>query len=133
MALKTYIPGEMAVIIGAAIIQDFESLNVTYDEDFWNWSVGSGGEATRTKNSSRLGEITVEVPQTHESNAVLSETVILDDTVIASIVDTNGLSNHTISEGTLTKVAEAGYAKTESGTREWMVKGVLDTHFVGGN
>ena len=133
MALKTYIPGEMAVIVGAAIVNDFESLSVEYDEDWWNWYVGSGGEATRTKNSSRLGMMTVELPQTSEANAVLTLAANLDDTILINFVDTNGLSVHLMGEGTILRIPTAGYAKTESGTREWQSKGILDINTIGGN
>ena len=133
MALKTYIPGEMSVIVGVAIINNFTSLDVEYDEDWWNWDVGSGGEATRTKNSSRLGTIKVEVPQSHESNLVMSTAANLDATVNTSVTDPNGFSAHLISEGTLTRIPNAGYAKTESGQREWNIKGILDINIVGGN
>ncbi len=133
MATKTYIPGEVSVIIGTAIINDFESITIEYDEDFWNFSVGSGGEVTRTKNSSRLGTIIVEVPQTIEENLTLSAQAASDDTIPVNIIDTSGASVHTITTASILRIPTAGYAKNESGTREWACKGELDVNVVGGN
>ena len=133
MATKTYTPADMAVIAGAAIILDFESLSVEYDEDHWSYSVGSGGEATRTKNSNRLGTIKIEVPQTHESNLTLSIAAASDLFILVNIVDTNGSSIHTILEASIVKPPAAEYSKSESGTREWVFRGVLDVNIIGGN
>jgi len=133
MGLKDYIPGEMSVVVGTAIVNDWESLDVEYDDDFWKFSQGSGGEITRTKNSSRLGTITVELPQTQEANLILSTAAEGNDTINCSIVDINGNSVHVITKATVLRKPNSPYSKDESSTREWKLKGSLDINVIGGN
>ena len=125
---KTYIPGEMAVIVSTAIITNWESLNVEYDEDFWNFYAGSGGEITRTKNSSRLGTITVEIPQTSLANKILSVACELGTLIPCSIVDPTNIAAHSIPEATVLRKPSAAYSKTEVSQREWQFKGSLDVN-----
>lgn len=131
--MKDYIPGSMAVIIGTTNVTNWESLSVDYDEDFWTFYSGSGGELTRTKNSSRLGMITVEIPQTSPANAELSAAAASDGVINTTIMDVGGLSIHQISEGTVMRIAPASYAKTDQSSRTWILKGNLDINIVGGN
>ena len=128
MATKTYKPGDMIVLVGLAIVTDWESLNVEFDEDFWSFYTGSGGEVTRTKNSSRLGMITVEIPQTNAANKILSVAAELDELIPCSIVDPSNIAAHSIPEATIMKKPAAGYSKTEQSTREWQMKGSLDVN-----
>jgi len=133
MALRTYLPDTMSIILGSALVSNFESITVDYEEDFWAFSTGSGGEVTRTKNTSRLGTITVVLPQSEPVNFDLSALAVSDTPINCGVLDQSGLSVHSMPDASIMRVAPAEYQKTESGTREWIFKGELVLNTVGGN
>ena len=130
--LKTYAPGEVSVVIGGSIINSWNSVTVARNEDKNFPSVGTQGEVTRTVNASNLGTITLVLPQSSADNAVLSAKEVANGIESIGIMDKSGDSIHTMPEGFITTVAEAGYEK-ELTEREWVFQGDLPVNIIGGN
>lgn len=133
MSIKTYDPSQVHVIIGPAIVTDFEKVTIERDEDRYSYYTGSGGEITRTINVNRLGQFQIDIPQTSAANLILSGLVDSNLFVSATIQDGNGLSLYTIPQASVQRVATSEFSKKESTTRNWTIKGELKTAIVGGN
>ena len=129
---KTYAPGEVSVVIGGSIINSWNSVTVARNEDKNFASVGTQGEVTRTVNASNLGTITLVLPQSSADNAILSAKEVANGIESIGIMDKSGNSIHTMPEGFITTVAEAGYEK-ELTEREWVFMGDLPVNIIGGN
>jgi len=131
--VKTYDPSQGSLIVGGSIIASWREVSVARDEDGFTFDVDtSSGEATRTKNASKLGTFTVTLPQASGDNATLSALEVTDALVAVMFKDNSGNSLHVMPFGTIVKGADAGYAK-EAGDREWTIRGNLDVHLNGGN
>jgi len=135
MGLKDYIPGEMVVVVGAIIIDNWVKLTVAKVDETWSFTSGSGGEATRTLNGSKLVKYTLELPQTNEGNLSLYELTKTDRkaTTNIAIVDPNGASSYACSRATIIKPPDAEFSQTEAGTRTWELIGPEDINITGGN
>ena len=133
MSTKTYHPSLVAIALGSVIVSDFETVTVEREEDKFAFTAGSAGEVTRTKNSNKIGMFTVEIPQTNDANFLLSQLEAVDALFPAIIQDNSGLSIYSIPEASVMKIAYSEFAKTESGTRSWIIKGELVLAVVGGN
>lgn len=151
MAVKTYAPAEVAVIVNGIPLTNFESVKVSYDNDRFTFSEGSGGEVTRVKSASKLGTIELEFPQTASANAILAgQDALTKEAVLAAMLpfkidafedalftlliqDTKGFSLHLMQEASLVKSPDADYGKADASTRTWQFKGSLDIHTVAGN
>jgi hypothetical protein len=133
MGVKTYDPMQVSIIIGGSIIKSWDQVVVSRDNDRWNFSEGTSGEVTRTRNASRLGSIKIVLPQASADNAVLSAFEVVGSLIACSVLDKGGLSVHVMPEGTVTRIPDAEYSK-EATQREWIVKGeLIDPNTVGGN
>ena len=131
--VKTYDPSQGSLIIGGAIVGSWRTVAVVKDEDGFSFdSDTNSGEATRTKNSSKLGTITVTLPQASADNAGLSAHEAAGSLIACVFKDNSGLSLHVMPLGTIVKGADAEYAK-EAGDREWSIRGNLDVHLNAGN
>lgn len=131
--LKTYDPSQVFVVLGPAVVTDFEKVTIERDEDRWSYYTGSGGEITRTKNVNKLGQFSVEIPQSSAVNLVLSQLINVDYLFSAEIKDGNGYSIYTIPQASVQRVPTSEFSKKESTTRTWIIKGELATAIVGGN
>jgi hypothetical protein len=132
MAVKTYDPGQVSLIVGGTIIKSWDKIAVAMDEDDWSFAAGTSGEVTRVKNLNRLGAITIALPQTSADNAVLSAFRVSGALLPCIVKDASGNSLHVMPEGTVVKPADSEYGK-EAAQREWMVKGAITEMTVGGN
>ncbi|MCK5127629.1 MAG: DUF3277 family protein [candidate division Zixibacteria bacterium] len=130
--LKTYSPGEVSLTIGGSIINSWNSITVARNEDKNFATVGTQGEVTRTVNASKLGTITIVLPQASADNATLSAKEISNGIESIGVLDKSGNSIVTMAEGFMTGVAESAFEK-EEGEREWVFQGSLDAYVVGGN
>lgn len=130
--VKTYDPDQVSVIVGGTIIRSWNKVAVAKDEDSWNFSAGTTGEVTRTRNLNKLGAITITLPQTSQDNAFLSAFHVSGALLSCTVKDGSGRSLHVMPEGTVVRPANSDYAK-ESGEREWVVKGSIVEMTVGGN
>ena len=65
MALKTYDPKQISVIVGGAIISGFadgEFVTTERNEDAFTLNVGADGEGGRVKSNNKSGRITLTLP-----------------------------------------------------------------------
>ena len=131
--VKTYDPTLVSGIFGGAILQSWNSITVEVTEDRFTFTKGTTGEVTRTKNPVMMANITVNLPQTSEDNAIFSAFEVAGNTISCMVVDRGGRSIHVVPQGTFTKPATAEYGR-EAGEREWVITGQLkDPSIVGGN
>lgn len=121
---KTYDPTQVSITLGITKLDNWDEVTVVFDEDAWTFTSGTQGEATRTKNSNRLGTITITLPQTSADNDTLSAWYLSGLNFPCDVRDNNGTSVGSMALATVVKMADLGFAK-ESGTREWMIKGKL--------
>lgn len=140
MAVKTYDPAGLNVIVGGNIMSGFADgtlVRVERNSDLWTVQVGSDGEGTRSKSNDRSGRITISLMQTSESNDVLSALALVDEQTNAGAVpieikDVNGTSLHIAETAWIVKPADAEYSK-EAGPREWVFETDILVSFVGSN
>jgi len=130
--MKTYDPSQVAIVIGTAIVESWNEVDIEFEEDFFNFSTGTTGESTRSKNANRLCTFTLRVPQTSEDNAKLTIIETAGSTVEAVITDTSGTSKHVMPQATIVRSPNVSYAN-ESGEIEWVIKGDVALPVVGGN
>lgn len=131
MATKTYDPKQVAVVVGAALI-DFESVEIGYDEEQFDFNVGVQGEIVRSKNANRLGTCLIRVLQTSYANLSMNALQKLGVTIPILIKDFNGMTVHAMGEGTIVDLPKKTYAKTGAELNEWKVRGELFA-VIGGN
>ena len=140
MVLKSYSPKNVICTNDEGPIQHWDELTVEYEEDRWDFSAAATGEATRTRNESKLGTITLKLPQTSTGNSELDHLTEAHDRVIVgpipettalTVKDQWGKSLHYMAEATLIKKPSCNYAK-DPGDREWVFKGELTNHIVRG-
>jgi len=129
---KTYDPTQVSVIVGGSIIKSWNTITAAREEESWMMTVGTQGEATRTKNANKMGSITLVLPQASVDNAILSAYEISGAQISISIIDKSGVSLHSMPEGTVAKTPDAEYGK-EAVEREWIIRGNLPIHVPGGN
>ena len=130
--MKTYDPSQVSVIIGGSIVKSWISVSAEPDEEGWMMTVGTQGEATRTKNANKMGVVTLVLPQASVDNAILSVLWNRGTQISVSITDKSGVSLHVIPEATVTKAPPGGYGK-EAAEYEWLIRGNLTVHVLGGN
>ena len=131
--VKTYDPSQGSLIVGGSIVASWRTVAVVKDEDGFTFdSDTNSGEATRTKNASKLGTFTVTLPQASSDNATLSAFEITGALISCVFKDNSGNSLHVMPLGTIVKGADSEYGK-EAGDREWTVRGNLDVHVPAGN
>lgn len=131
--MYTYKPNEVSVIYGTVIVPDFESISIEMDEDGWGFNAGSSGEDSRTKNSNRRATVTISLDQTKPINAQLSALFEADSLLQLTVKDNSGQSLHFMPKGTILRIPGVNYAKSESGTRDWQIKGQMAINHIGGN
>ena len=132
MGLKTWDPSQLNVIVGGSIVNSWNTVSIDLDEDEQFSSVGSNGEVTRSINASRMGTVTLTLPQASADNATLSALAEAKSIFSFSTIDKSGNSVHVIAEAFVGKRPASEYTK-ESGEREWTLKGNLDVHLPAGN
>lgn len=131
--IKTYDPSQVSIIASGSILESWGTVAIAFDEDKFSFeSDTSSGEATRVKNKSKLGTITITMPQASGDNDTMSALEVTDSLGAYSVIDNGGSTLAIIPLGTIMKMADAEFAK-ENSTREWVVKGNLDVYVVGGN
>ena len=129
--MKTYDKTQVIVTVGPDIV-DFDTLNISLDEDEWVVTSDAFGTVTRAKNPNRLGMVEITVKNSNSENAIMSAIGTAFNLVPIIIKDINGLSLHTMLEAVLIKSADASY-ENEVTDRVYTFKGKLDVHFNGGS
>lgn len=128
---KTYSPADVSVIIGGSIIK-FNTVTVKKNEPLNFMTEGTHGEVTRTKNGSKLGTVTVVLPQSSSDNATLSAKAIVNGVESILVKDNSGASVATLPSAVFTELPESEFAK-EHGERAWEFQGSMPLYVVGGN
>ena len=140
MALKTYDPKQISVIVGGAIISGFadgEFVTTERNEDAFTLNVGADGEGGRVKSNNKSGRITLTLQQTSDSNLVLSGYAQADElrnagVVPALIKDLKGDTLISAARAWVVKVPATPYAK-DMQTRSWVIETDELIPVVGGN
>lgn len=131
-AVKSYRPDQVSISVGGSLINSWDKVTISKDNDKWSFQEGTTGELARTKNLGKLGTITIELPQTSSDNSTMSAYEISDATIAVSVIDRSGATVGIIAEGTIVKAPDAEFGK-ETVNRTWIVKGALEPYVVAGN
>jgi hypothetical protein len=139
---KTYSPADVMVVIGDSspvIIEVFNSVEIAMEEDKISHSAAATGQSTRVINASKLGTITLTLPQTTKDNEkILKEyKKILKNYAkgaftMIDVRDKLGQSKHIINRASINRVANSNYEK-ESSNRAWAFTGDVVDNDVTGN
>lgn len=140
MAVKTYSPKEISVIVAGTIITGFAEdsfLSIERSSDAFDKVVGADGEVARTASADRSGTITITLLQTSASNDILSALQLADEISLAGkfpvmVKDTLGTSLYLSATAWVQKVSDADYGSS-IGEREWVIECADLSALVGGN
>ena len=129
--MRTYNPEEVSILVGFSLLTGWNNVRIGRAEDRAMFSVGTGGEVTRTMNANRLGSFVITMQQSSVDNEVLSSLEISGAAVPSSVVDKSGNTVGLIELGTVIKIPDSDLGK-EAGTREWTITGEMHA-FIGSN
>jgi len=140
MAVKTYDPSQVALIVGGFNITGFADgsfVTVARNADAFALYVGTDGEGTRAKSNNKSGRITITLAQSSDSNAILSGIASLDElsnngVVPVLVKDSSGLSLYAAETAWIVKSPDSEFGK-ELGSREWIIETDNLAMFVAGN
>lgn len=140
MAVKTYDPKLVSVIVGGKIMSGFADgtfVMVERNEAAYALKVGVDGEGTRAKSNNRSGKITITLMNSSASNDALSAFAAADElsntgAVPAMVKDNSGRTLCACETAWVQKVANAEFAK-EANARTWILETDALNMFVGGN
>ncbi len=140
MAVYTYDPSEVAVIVGGAIMQGFADgtfVEVERDEQAYEKVTGADGETSRAKTNNKSGNITITLKQTSPSNDILSGIMIADEADNSGVVpvlikDRLGNTVFASSAAWVQQMPSSAYSK-EIEEREWVLDCAKIDAFVAGN
>lgn len=129
MAVKTYNPKKVAVIVGGAIMSGFadgEFVTISMDEDQWELKVGTDGEGTRSKQNNNSATVKIMLMQSSDSNVVLqgfwNSDKLSDAGVFPLLIkDNSGKSLYMAEQAWIQKQPEAKFGKAAE-TREWTIR-----------
>jgi len=127
MTVATYQPDLVTVAFAGIPITGFAPgtfISAVRNEDSWNLSVGSGGDATRAKSGNRSGRVTLTLLGSSASNAALSALSQVDERTGAGVgpLGVKDLSGaDTVTAGTAWIVKPPDLEKSNEETnREWV-------------
>lgn len=140
MAVKTYDPSQVAIIVGGFNITGFADgsfITIARNADAFALYVGTDGEGTRAKSNNKSGKITITLAQSSDSNAILSGIANLDELSNNGIVpvlvkDNSGTSLYAAETAWIVKASDSEFGK-ELGSREWILETDNLAVFIAGN
>jgi len=140
MAIKTFDPAQIAVIVGPHIVEGFaneEFVSVSFQDDDWEHTSGADGEEMRTKKNDRRAVMTLTLLQSSASNDYLSGLRAADQASNNGVVpvllkDNNGSTIIESVGGWIGRNPDVAMGKSPS-NREWMIHLSNATAFVGGS
>jgi hypothetical protein len=140
MALKSYIPSRVSVIVGTVTLEALAEdsfVDAERKTDAFTDSVSNEGKVTRIHSSDRRGTIKVTLEASSDSNDYLSTLAITDDltklgTFPVFIKDNNGTDLATAPEAWITKIPNLKKGK-ELGKVEWTINCAELVLFLGSN
>jgi len=138
MALYTFDPKQLSVIVGPYIIKGFSEtmISITRGTDAFSMIVGADGEATRVKSNDNSATITLTLQQGSPSNDVLSLIATADRLTSTGIFpfllkDNLGNTVMTAASCFIAKVPDIVFGKTHN-DRVWTIMTDDLVVFVGG-
>lgn len=140
MAVKTYDPSQVAIILGGFAMTGFADgsfVTVARNADAFALHIGTDGEGTRAKSSNKSGRITLTLSQSSDSNSILSGLATADELSNNGIFpvlikDNSGLSLYSAETAWIVKVPDSEFGR-ELGSREWIIETDNLVTFVAGN
>jgi len=140
MALKTYDPAQISIIVGGAIMSGFadgEFVTTERNEDAFTIATGADGEVSRVKSNNKSGRITITLQQTADSNLILSGFAQADELRNAGVVpvlikDLKGATLVTAARAWVAKAPATPYAKDVQ-NRTWILETDELVQVIGGN
>ncbi|EOX4865096.1 TPA: phage protein [Haemophilus influenzae] len=140
MALATYAPDEVSIVIGAVIVSGFADgtfIDIEEMSDGVSSVAGADGEVARATSADPRKKVTLTLLQTSDTNDVLSELYAADKvsknaTFPIAVKDLRGRSLFAASMAWVVKSAKLELGK-EVGSREWTLETADGKLFVGGN
>ena len=140
MAVLTYDPKQISIIVGGKIISGFADgsfVKLERSEQAFTLKVGVDGEGARAKNNNKSGKCTLTLMQTSHSNDVLAAYAMADELGNAGVVpflllDHNGSSKATALSMWVQKHPDYERAK-EVGQTTWVLETDELLIFNGGN
>lgn len=140
MAVKTYDPKQVSLIVGGKIISGYTDgtfISAERNEQMFNLKVGVDGIGTRAKTNNQSGKITITLHQSSNSNDDLSAFAAADELSNAGAVpillrDASGRTLASALTAWVQKLANAEFAK-EVSNRVWVLETDQLLLFDGGN
>jgi len=124
MALKTYNPAEVAVIVGGFIMSGFadgQFVNIVPNADLFELTVGTDGEATRSAQNNKSAQITIDFMQTSESNAVLESVAASGASFPLLVKDGSGSTIYSAVSAWVRRRPDATFDRTAT-SRSWVLE-----------
>jgi hypothetical protein len=127
MAVKTYDPKEISIIVGTAFLSGFADgsfVTVRRNADTFALQVGADGKGVRTKSNDRSGQIEIVLQSGADSNSFLSDLAISDEATNGGLVpltikDNLGTKLHFAEQAWIKKQPDDALAK-ENGDITWL-------------
>lgn len=124
MALKTYDPNQVAVILGGSIIggwADGQFVSIVPNSDEYELTIGIDGEGTRAKQNNRSAQITLSLLQSSESNAVLESFLNTGETFGFLLKDNSGSTIYSAVACWVRRRPDANFDRTAQ-NRDWVLE-----------
>jgi hypothetical protein len=139
MAMKTFDPALLSVVVGAKSIEGFAQdtmLTIEVDGVQYNTSIDIHGNVTRSKTSSLMAVVTITLTQSSSGNDVLSAFAEADNLNNAGVFtlfisDKNGSSLFTAQKAYVEQIPSVEYG-SEIKNREWVIRCSDISNFIGG-
>jgi hypothetical protein len=139
MALYSFDPKKLSVIVGPYVIKGFSEsmLTITKTSDAFSMVVGADGEATRVKSNDGSATITLTLQQGSPSNDQLSLIATADElsnSGVFPLLIKDNLGNTVAAAGTcfISKLPDVTFGKTQN-DRSWNIMTDNLIMFVGGS
>lgn len=140
MAVSTYDPAQISVIVGGKILSGFADdtfVTVSRNNDMWVMKTGADGSTTRVKTNDKSGMIVVTLQQASPSNDDLSALLAADELSNTGVVpvfvrDASGRSLHSALTAWVQRYPQVDYSKDVTNRSYSIATDSLEC-FVGGN
>lgn len=138
MAIATYEPNKVTLILSGYQVTGFDSISIQYDDKPFKVIKGIRGINTRVRSSDTSATLTFSVLQTSVTNDILSEIFRQDmlkgsGRIEVSLKDASGTTEVSSSTGYIDGLPPASFSSTAT-SRQWTIQLLsTDTFKIGGN
>ena len=112
--MKTLSPKDGSLIVDGSILSNWTQVAIARDEDGSTYTSSTDGIGTRTINANRAGKFTIDIPQTSESLALLTDLAESQDEFAVAFKDNSGFSEYDAATAYVVKHPDATFAKEVS-------------------